>query len=90
MAISRTAAAAGRQALSDIKVISFGMVIAGAACATALAELGADVIKVESPAMPDSVRRIRWPTQRCASRPARTASAAFASSTARFAAWRWT
>jgi crotonobetainyl-CoA:carnitine CoA-transferase CaiB-like acyl-CoA transferase len=45
--------------LSGIKVISFGMVIAGAVCATMLAELGADVIKVESPAMPDSVRRIR-------------------------------
>ena len=45
--------------LSDIKVISFGMVIAGAACATALAELGADVVKIESPAVPDQVRRLR-------------------------------
>jgi benzylsuccinate CoA-transferase BbsF subunit len=40
-------------------VISFGMVIAGALCATALAELGADVIKIESPAVADSTRRIR-------------------------------
>ena len=45
--------------LSGLKVISFGMVIAGAVCATTLAELGADVIKIESPVMPDSVRRIR-------------------------------
>ena len=45
--------------LSQLKVISFGMVIAGAVCATALAELGADVIKIESPTVPDSTRRLR-------------------------------
>ena len=45
--------------LSGIKVISFGMVIAGAVCATALAELGADVIKIESPTVPDTTRRLR-------------------------------
>jgi crotonobetainyl-CoA:carnitine CoA-transferase CaiB-like acyl-CoA transferase len=45
--------------MSGIKVVSFGMVIAGALCATALAELGADVIKIESPAVPDSTRRLR-------------------------------
>ena len=45
--------------LSAIKVLSFGMVIAGALCATALAELGADVVKIESPAVPDSTRRLR-------------------------------
>ena len=45
--------------LSGLKVISFGMVIAGATCATALAELGADVIKIESPGVPDSTRRLR-------------------------------
>ena len=50
---------AAARPLSGIKVISFGMVIAGAVCATLLAELGADVVKIESPTVPDSVRRIR-------------------------------
>ena len=45
--------------LSKIKVISFGMVVAGAVSATALAELGADVIKIESPTVPDTTRRLR-------------------------------
>ncbi len=45
--------------LSGIKVISFGMVIAGALAGTALAELGADVIKIESPTVPDTTRRLR-------------------------------
>ncbi len=45
--------------LSEIKVVSFGMVIAGAVCATTLAELGADVIKIESPTVPDTTRRLR-------------------------------
>ena len=64
-AIAREWRSAGRSEppsaspLSHLKVISFGMVIAGALCATALAELGADVIKIESPAVPDSTRRIR-------------------------------
>ena len=45
--------------LSQLKVISFGMVVAGALSATALAELGADVIKIESPTVPDTTRRLR-------------------------------
>jgi crotonobetainyl-CoA:carnitine CoA-transferase CaiB-like acyl-CoA transferase len=55
---ARAAAHTGRP-LSEIKVISFGMVIAGAVCATTLAELGADVIKIESPTVPDTTRRLR-------------------------------
>ena len=64
-AIAREWRSAGRpqprpvRPLSGLKVISFGMVIAGAVCATLLAELGADVVKIESPTVPDSVRRIR-------------------------------
>ena len=64
-AIAREWRSAGRpqprpvSPLSGLKVISFGMVIAGAVCATLLAELGADVVKIESPTVPDSVRRIR-------------------------------
>jgi crotonobetainyl-CoA:carnitine CoA-transferase CaiB-like acyl-CoA transferase len=45
--------------LARIRVISFGMVVAGAVSATALAELGADVIKIESPTVPDTTRRLR-------------------------------
>jgi crotonobetainyl-CoA:carnitine CoA-transferase CaiB-like acyl-CoA transferase len=47
--------------LSGIRAISFGTAIAGALSGTALAELGADVIKIESPARPDNLRRLRGP-----------------------------
>jgi crotonobetainyl-CoA:carnitine CoA-transferase CaiB-like acyl-CoA transferase len=47
--------------LSGIRVISFGTAIAGALSGTALAELGADVIKIESPARADNLRRLRAP-----------------------------
>jgi len=47
--------------LSGIRAISFGTAIAGALSGTALAELGADVIKIESPARPDNLRRLWAP-----------------------------
>lgn len=47
--------------LSGIRAISFGTAIAGALSGTALAELGADVVKIESPARPDNLRRLWAP-----------------------------
>ena len=47
--------------LSGIRVISFGTAIAGALSGTALADLGADVVKIESPGRPDNLRRLRAP-----------------------------
>jgi crotonobetainyl-CoA:carnitine CoA-transferase CaiB-like acyl-CoA transferase len=47
--------------LSGIRAISFGTAIAGALSGTALGELGADVLKIESPSRPDNLRRLRAP-----------------------------
>jgi benzylsuccinate CoA-transferase BbsF subunit len=47
--------------LSGIRAISFGTAIAGALSGTALAELGADVVKIESPTRPDNLRRLWAP-----------------------------
>jgi benzylsuccinate CoA-transferase BbsF subunit len=47
--------------LSGIRAISFGTAIAGALRGTALAELGADVVKIESPARADNLRRLWAP-----------------------------
>jgi benzylsuccinate CoA-transferase BbsF subunit len=47
--------------LSGIRAISFGTAIAGALSGTALAELGADVVKIESPSRPDNLRRLPTP-----------------------------
>jgi crotonobetainyl-CoA:carnitine CoA-transferase CaiB-like acyl-CoA transferase len=47
--------------LSGIRAISFGTAIAGALSGTALAELGADVVKIESPSRPDNLRRLWAP-----------------------------
>jgi len=47
--------------LSGIRAISFGTAIAGALSGTALAELGADVVKIESPTRPDNLRRLFAP-----------------------------
>jgi crotonobetainyl-CoA:carnitine CoA-transferase CaiB-like acyl-CoA transferase len=42
--------------LTSLRVVSFGTAIAGNVSATTLAEMGADVIKIESPGRPDPLR----------------------------------
>jgi crotonobetainyl-CoA:carnitine CoA-transferase CaiB-like acyl-CoA transferase len=42
--------------LTGLRVVSFGTAIAGNVSATTLAEMGADVIKIESPGRPDPLR----------------------------------
>ena len=42
--------------LGDLRVLSFGTAIAGNVSATTLAEMGADVVKIESPDRPDPLR----------------------------------
>ncbi|MEV7005118.1 CoA transferase [Streptosporangium sp. NPDC051022] len=52
----RTALPRATPGLAGLKVISFGTAIAGNVSAMMLAELGADVVKVESPRLPDPLR----------------------------------
>jgi len=47
-----------RQALSDLKVLEYGHHISGPYCAKLMADMGAQVIKVEEPGMGDETRRI--------------------------------
>jgi crotonobetainyl-CoA:carnitine CoA-transferase CaiB-like acyl-CoA transferase len=47
--------------LSNVRILSFGTAYSGALAATALAELGADVVKIESPNRPDNTRRLSRP-----------------------------
>lgn len=49
--------------LSDIRVICFGTAIAGALTGAVLADLGADVVKIESPTRPDNLRRLSYPQE---------------------------
>ncbi|HWB37879.1 MAG TPA: CoA transferase, partial [Rugosimonospora sp.] len=46
----------GSAGIAGLRVISFGTAIAGNVTAMTLAELGADVVKVESPNRPDPLR----------------------------------
>src|ERR1700693_5725697 len=45
--------------LSNIKVVELGTLIAGPYCARLLAELGAEVIKIEAPGKGDPLRKWR-------------------------------
>jgi len=58
------------QPLSGIRVISFGTAIAGAFSSSVLGDLGADVVKLESPTKPDNLRRLlSGPGDRVAQEP---------------------
>ncbi|WP_179139850.1 CoA transferase, partial [Brachyspira hyodysenteriae] len=46
-------------ALSDIKVLETGSMLAGPFCGTLLGDFGAEVIKLEKPGKPDALRE--WP-----------------------------
>jgi succinate--hydroxymethylglutarate CoA-transferase len=56
---ARTPAAGHPGPLSGIRVLEFGQIAAGPFCAMLLADLGADVVKVEKPDGGDDMRR--WP-----------------------------
>ena len=49
-----------QQALAGLRVIDMSTVLAGPNCARYLADFGADVIKVEHPDAPDSLRNMGW------------------------------
>ncbi len=49
--------------LSKVRVICFGTAIAGAFAGATLGDLGADVVKIESPGRPDNIRRIWMPPE---------------------------
>jgi len=53
---SNDSLAAASPSLAGLRVISFGTAIAGNVSATTLAEMGADVLKIESPGRPDPLR----------------------------------
>jgi crotonobetainyl-CoA:carnitine CoA-transferase CaiB-like acyl-CoA transferase len=47
--------------LDDVRVLSFGAFVAGNTCPMALAELGADVVKIESRVAPEALRAYHHP-----------------------------
>jgi crotonobetainyl-CoA:carnitine CoA-transferase CaiB-like acyl-CoA transferase len=55
--------------LSDLRVLCLGTAVAGALSGTALAELGANVVKVEAPGRPDNMRRLSQPRHMVATEP---------------------
>ena len=48
---------------SDLKIIDLSTVLAGPSVGTFFAELGAEVIKIESPQFPDVTRSWKLPTE---------------------------
>jgi crotonobetainyl-CoA:carnitine CoA-transferase CaiB-like acyl-CoA transferase len=55
--------------LSELRVLCLGTAVAGALSGTALAELGADVVKIEAPGRPDNMRRLSQPRHMVATEP---------------------
>ncbi len=49
--------------LADVRVLSFGSFVAGNICALMLAELGADVVKIEARERPEALRAYDTPEQ---------------------------
>ncbi|OBI41490.1 acyl-CoA transferase [Mycobacterium kyorinense] len=51
--------AAGRRPFDGLRIVDLGIIVAGGECSRLFADLGAEVIKVESAAYPDGLRQAR-------------------------------
>ena len=80
--------ASPRRPLDGLRVVDFGIIVIGNEIGRALADQGADVIKVENRAFPDAARVGYGGGLSPASSPAAATSAASASTCARRRAWR--